>query len=56
MSLLAGVTPGVHPAFSPFYIRRITLAANDPLVDVSRSHGYPVARRSTSMARSITAR
>jgi ribonucleoside-triphosphate reductase len=25
MSLLAGVTPGVHAAFSPFYIRRITL-------------------------------
>jgi ribonucleoside-triphosphate reductase len=43
MSLLAGVTPGVHPAFSPFYIRRITLAANDPLVDISRSHGYHVA-------------
>lgn len=43
MSLLAGVTPGVHPAFSQFYIRRITLAATDPLVTTSREHGYHVA-------------
>lgn len=43
MSLLAGVTPGVHAAFSPFYIRRITFAENDPIVQTAREHGYNVS-------------
>lgn len=42
VSLLAGVTPGVHPAFAPFYIRRIRFAGNDPLVSVCAKHGYPI--------------
>jgi adenosylcobalamin-dependent ribonucleoside-triphosphate reductase len=41
-SLLAGVTPGGHPAFAPYYIRRVRMAANDPLVDVCRKQGYHV--------------
>lgn len=42
LSLLAGVTPGVHAAFSQYYIRRVTFAATDPLVEVTRNHGYKV--------------
>ena len=41
-SLLPQVTPGVHPAYSPFYIRRIRMAANDPLVPLCEKHGYKV--------------
>ena len=42
LSLLAGVTPGVHPAYAEYYIRRIRFAAEDPLVKISRDHGYHV--------------
>lgn len=40
LSLLAGVTPGVHPAYSQFYIRRIRIASNSPLASICRKHGY----------------
>jgi ribonucleoside-triphosphate reductase len=39
-SLLPGVTPGIHPAFSKYYIRRIRFSSDDPLVDVCRSRGF----------------
>lgn len=42
MSLLAGVTPGAHPGFSQYYIRRIRMASDSELVKVCRSHGYDV--------------
>lgn len=43
LSLLAGVTPGVHPSpAGPKYVRRIRMASNSPLVDVCRSKGYHV--------------
>ncbi len=42
LSLLAGVTPGVHPGYSQYFIRRIRIASNSPLVDKCRAHGYPV--------------
>ncbi len=42
VSLLPGVTPGVHPAYSRFYTRRIRFAANDPIVEVCRKNGYHV--------------
>jgi ribonucleoside-triphosphate reductase (thioredoxin) len=29
LSLLAGSTPGVHPAYSPFYIRRVRMGSGD---------------------------
>jgi hypothetical protein len=41
-SLLPGVPPGVHPEYAPYYVRRITFAANNPLVGVARDHGYGV--------------
>ena len=42
LSLLAGVTPGVHPAYAKHYIRRIRFSTSDPLVDTCRKNGYPV--------------
>lgn len=42
LSLLPGVTPGVHPGFSKFMYRRIRIAADSSLVDLCRTHGYPV--------------
>jgi len=43
LSLLAGVTAGVHPATAGrFYIRRIRIASDSPLIEVCKSHGYHV--------------
>lgn len=43
LSLLAGVTPGVHPnPAGPFYIRRVRISSHSPLVDVCRKHGFPL--------------
>lgn len=43
LSLLAGVTPGVHPATAgQYYIRRIRMSANSKLVDLCRANGYHV--------------
>lgn len=40
VSLLPGVTPGAHPAYAPYYIRRVRMSGDDPLVSVCRAHGY----------------
>lgn len=40
LSLLAGVTSGVHPAYSQYYIRRIRIASNSSLANLCRKHGY----------------
>ena len=42
LSLLPGVTPGIHPAFSQYMYRRIRIAANHPLTELCRDSGYPV--------------
>lgn len=42
LSLLPGVTPGAHPAYAQYVIRRIRIASNSPLVEIVREHGYPV--------------
>lgn len=42
LSLLAGVTPGIHPALYKYYIRRMRMASNDNLVQVCKDKGYPV--------------
>lgn len=42
LSLLAGVTPGAHPGFSEFYLRRIRIASNSNLVEICRKNGYDV--------------
>lgn len=41
LSLLPGVTPGIHPAYAQYMIRRIRIASNHPLTDLCRKHGYP---------------
>jgi hypothetical protein len=41
LSLLAGVTPGVHPAIFAYYIRRMRISSNNPLVDLCKKYGYP---------------
>lgn len=42
LSLLPGVTPGVHPAYSTYMVRRIRFASNSPIVDTCRAAGYKV--------------
>ena len=42
LSLLAGATPGVHPAYSKYYIRRVRMSSNDELVKFCRDLGYRV--------------
>ncbi len=42
LSLLPGVTSGIHPAFARHMIRRIRISSNNPLVETCKSHGYPV--------------
>jgi len=43
VSLLAGVTPGVHPnPAGPYYIRRIRMNSQSPLIDVCRKNGYQI--------------
>lgn len=42
VSLLAGATPGVHYPVADYYIRRIRLQSDSPLVEKMRSAGYHV--------------
>jgi ribonucleoside-triphosphate reductase len=40
LSLLPGVTPGAHPGYSQYMIRRIRISADHALVKVAKEHGY----------------
>ena len=40
LSLLAGSSPGVHPAYSQYYIRRVRMASDDKLVVICKDLGY----------------
>lgn len=42
LSLLPGATPGIHPAFAQYYVRRVRFGSSDPLVDACRKRGYKV--------------
>ena len=42
LSLLPGVTPGIHPGYAQYMIRRIRIMADHPLVNVCKENGYPV--------------
>jgi len=42
LSLLPGVTPGIHPAFAKYYIRRVRFGSADPLVEACRKRGHKV--------------
>lgn len=40
LSLLAGASAGIHPAYSRYWIRRVEISAKDPLVEVCKQLGY----------------
>jgi ribonucleoside-triphosphate reductase len=42
LSLLSGVTPGAHPGFSQYHIRRVRMSADAPLVKACKDNGYNV--------------
>ena len=42
LALLPGNTPGIHPGFAQYYIRRVRFGSSDPLVDGCRKRGYKV--------------
>jgi hypothetical protein len=42
LSLLSGATSGAHPAYAKYFLRRVRMASNAPLVDVCRQNGYPI--------------
>jgi len=42
LSLLGGCTSGVHPGYSQYYIRRIRIASESPLIALAQKHGYHV--------------
>ena len=42
LSLLPGVTPGIHPGYAQYMYRRIRISADHALVAVCRNSGYPV--------------
>ena len=41
LSLLPGVTPGIHPGYARFMYRRIRIATENPLAELCRKSGYP---------------
>ena len=42
LSLLAGVTPGVHPGYSRYHIRRVRMSVGAPLLQYCSDKGYNV--------------
>lgn len=42
LSLLPGVTPGIHPAYAQYMYRRIRIAASHELVEKCHQNGYPI--------------
>lgn len=43
LSLLAGVTPGIHPnPAGPYYYRRVRMSADSPLIELCKNNGYNV--------------
>jgi ribonucleoside-triphosphate reductase (thioredoxin) len=41
LSLLPGVTPGIHPGYAQYMYRRIRIATEHSLVAICQAHGYP---------------
>lgn len=42
LSILGDCTPGIHPAFAEYYIRRVRFADNSPLIPVLRDAGHKI--------------
>jgi len=41
VSQLCGTSSGIHPRFSPYYLRRVTQDSKDPLTELMKSEGIP---------------
>jgi len=41
VSQLVGSSSGIHPRYSPFYIRRVRFDAKDPMANFMRERGFP---------------
>jgi adenosylcobalamin-dependent ribonucleoside-triphosphate reductase len=53
VSLLAGATPGVHWEHAPYYLRRIRITDDHPLVEMCRNARYPVEPDAYSNATAV---
>lgn len=42
LSLVGDCTPGIHPSYSRYYLRRVRFAANDALIPTLRQAGYHI--------------
>jgi ribonucleotide reductase class II len=42
LSILGNTTPGVHPGYSRYYLRRIRISSENPLVEIAAKHGHPI--------------
>jgi ribonucleoside-triphosphate reductase len=42
LSLMGDCTPGIHPAYSRYFIRRVRFASNDKLIPILREAGHPI--------------
>lgn len=42
VSLLTGSTPGIHPAYAEYYIRRVRMASDSKLIPILRQLGYSI--------------
>jgi ribonucleotide reductase alpha subunit len=42
LSLLGDCTPGIHPAYSRYYIRRVRFASNDKLIPLLKAAGHHI--------------
>lgn len=40
VSLLTGSTPGIHPAYAEYYVRRVRVASDHALIQYALDHGY----------------
>lgn len=40
ISLVSNSSPGIHPSYSKYYIRRVRMGSNDKLVQICKDHGY----------------
>lgn len=53
VSLLAGASPGVHWDHAPYYIRRVRLTRDHPLIELCKSAGYKIEKDQYSENTSI---
>jgi hypothetical protein len=49
VSQLCGTSSGIHPRFSPYYLRRVTQDAKDPLTDLMIAEDIPFVRRDSKV-------